>query len=86
MRDNRCFICKYCQDNRLKTNDDLIYDAKGRTVKLPLCWGHSVELFKFGQKSFLERHRHIFNGAYGTERDKEIVNYFSDHKKSGAWF
>lgn len=86
MKDNRCFICKYRQEYKAKTNDDLIYDARGNTTTIPLCYGHSVELFKFGQKSFLNRHSHIFSGYFGLENDLELMNFFNEGKKPRAWY
>ena len=71
MKDNRCFICKFKQENIPKTNDDLIYDAKGNSMVVPLCYGHSVELFKTGQKSFL---------------NLELVNYFNPSAKDRSWY
>lgn len=86
MKDNRCFICKFKQDYSPKTNDDLIYDARGNTMTIPLCYGHSVELFKFGQKSFLNKHKHIFNGNFGLENDMELMTYFNTGKKERSWY
>jgi hypothetical protein len=76
MKDNRCFVCKYNQDHVKKYTDDYIYDSKGKPVTLPLCYGHSIEFFKIGQISFVVKHRHIFAGAFGSETDLELVNYF----------
>ena len=86
MKDNRCFICKFKQDNTPKAADDLIYDAKGQTMTLPLCYGHSVELFKSGQKNFLTKHKNIFSGSFGIENDMELVNYISGGKKERSWY
>lgn len=86
MKDNRCFICKFKQENIPKTNDDLIYDAKGNSMVVPLCYGHSVELFKTGQKTFLTKHKYIFSGSFGLENDLELVNYFNPTAKDRSWF
>lgn len=86
MKDNRCFICKFRQDFTPKASDDLIYDARGNTKAIPLCYGHSVELFKHGQKSFLNKHQHIFSGSFGMENDLELINYFNTDKKSRSWY
>lgn len=86
MKDSRCFICKYNQDNTPKAKDDLIYDAKGKCMSLPLCYSHSVELFKSGQRCFFTKHRNIFVGNFGSESDLELINYFPDQNKAKAWF
>lgn len=85
MKDNRCFICKYKQDLRPKTNDDIIYDATGKSVIVPLCYGHSVELFKTGQTAFIEKHKYIFKGNFGIEGDLDILSRFAERKAS-SWF
>ncbi len=86
MKDNRCFICKFKQLDTPKTNDDLIYDPKGNTAVISLCYVHSVELFKSGQKVFLQRHRHIFTGNFGVENDLELMNYFNPSDSGRTWF
>jgi hypothetical protein len=86
MKDNRCFICKFKEDYKLKTNDDIIYDARGNSMTLPLCYGHSVELFKSGQKSFVSKHKYVFAGRFGVESDMELVNYFSPQRRERSWF
>ena len=86
MKDNRCFICKFKQDNTLKVNDDLIYDAKGNSVTLPLCHNHSVELFKSGQKTFLTKHKSIFSGSFGLENDMDLIEYFNTNRKDRSWY
>ena len=86
MKDNRCFICKFKQDSTLKSHDDMIYDAKGNQMALPLCYNHSVELFKTGQKSFLTKHRNIFDGNFGAENDMELVRYFDTNRKDRSWY
>lgn len=86
MKDNRCFICKYKQSNAQKASDDLIYDAKGNSTTLPLCYTHSVELFKTGQKSFLTKHKSIFTGNFGLENDLDLIEYFDTERKEKAWY
>ena len=86
MKDNRCFICKFKQEETLKAKDDLIYDAKGNSMTIPLCYNHSVELFKTGQKSFLTKHKNIFSGNFGLENDMQLVNYFSTNRKERSWY
>ncbi len=86
MKDNRCFICKFKQENIPKTNDDVIYDARGNSKVIPLCYGHSVELFKTGQKAFLSKHRHIFTGSFGLENDLELMDYFNPQARDRSWY
>jgi hypothetical protein len=77
MKDNRCFICKFCELESAKTNDDILYDGKGQARTLPLCYGHSVEFFKSGQKAFIRKYRQIFVGKFGEDSDMELVDYFT---------
>lgn len=86
MKDNRCFICKFKEDQKLKTSDDTIYDPSGNSMTLPLCYGHSVELFKSGQKAFVSKHKNIFSGHLGVETDLQLVNYFSPPRRERSWF
>lgn len=80
MKDNRCFICKFQQLERPKVSNDLLFDNKGKSMRLPLCYSHSVELYKGGQKKFLTHYKNIFVDSYGTESDSLIVNFFSGQK------
>lgn len=86
MKDTRCFICKYRQDDTESVKDDLIYDAKGHSVALPLCYNHSVELFKTGQKTFLTKHKNIFTGNFGLENDMDLIEYFNTNRKERSWY
>lgn len=57
MNDKKCFICKNCgkdSDNRLFL--DYLYDQFGNTQTIPLCYVHSVEFFKVGQKQFVAKY------------------------------
>jgi hypothetical protein len=82
MKDVRCFICKFCELETVKTNDDILYDGKGQARSLPLCYGHSVEFFKSGQKAFIRKYRQIFMGKYGVESDMELVDYFTSEERN----
>jgi hypothetical protein len=86
MKDNRCFICKYKQEDTEKVSEDLIYDAKGHSQALPLCYTHSVELYKTGQKNFLNKHRNIFIGNLGLENDLDLIEYFNVNRKERSWY
>lgn len=85
MKDNRCFVCKYCQEQTPSTNHDFIFDGKGNSKPLPLCYNHSVELYKTGQKNFLNTYRTIFLGNFGFEGDLDLMNYFQTEPKYRAW-
>jgi hypothetical protein len=86
MKDSRCFVCKFKQVFKPKTCDDLIYDARGNSTTIPLCYGHSVELFKNGQKNFLTKHHQIFTGSLGIENDMKLVNFFNNERKDRPWY
>ncbi len=81
MKDNRCFICKYKQNDTLSVKNDLIYGGKGHPLTLPLCYNHSVELFKNGQRSFLNKHKNIFTGNFGSEKDMDLIKHFNNNSK-----
>ncbi|WP_408095901.1 hypothetical protein ACJVC5_12735 [Peredibacter sp. HCB2-198] len=85
MKDNRCFVCKYHQEQTESSTHDQIFDGKGNTKTLPLCYNHSVELYKTGQKNFLQKHRTIFLGNFGFEGDLDLMNYFQTEPKYRAW-
>ncbi len=80
---NCCYICKFKEESIPRANTDLIYDSKGNSRALPLCYGHSVELFKTGQKFFMEKHKYIYNCNF--EDDLEVVTSYSDNRDR-AWF
>lgn len=86
MKDNRCFICKFNHEDKIKTNDDVIYDPRGNAKSIPLCYSHSVEFFKSGQKTFVLRYREIFAGKFGMDSDMELVNYFTGEARNRSWY
>lgn len=86
MKDNRCFICKYNQDDKEKTNDDVIYDGRGNAKTIPLCYHHSVEFFKGGQKTFIFKYKEIFVGKFGIESDTDLVSYFTGESRYRSWY
>lgn len=86
MKDNRCFICKFNNEETLKANDDVIYDKTGNAKSLPLCYNHSVEFFKSGQKAFVMKYKNIFVGKFGIESDMELIEYFTDANRARTWY
>jgi hypothetical protein len=86
MKDNRCFICKFNHEETLKTNDDVLYDGRGNSKSIPLCYLHSVEFFKGGQKVFIFKYKEIFLGKFGIESDADLINYFTDESRNRTWF
>ncbi|MCM2351235.1 MAG: hypothetical protein NDI69_14535 [Bacteriovoracaceae bacterium] len=78
-----CYICKFTKDRKPHTHIDLIYDAKGNIRALPLCYGHSVELFKQGQKTFIDKHKQIYDCNFET--DLEVMTTYSDNRDR-VWF
>ena len=85
MKDNRCFICKFNQEETLKVNDDVIYDNRGNARSVPLCYSHSVELFKSGQNCFVVRYRELFDGKFGSEKDADLIYYFTEVRHRAIW-
>lgn len=78
MRKKLCEACK----TRGKYNPgdylDAIYHTHGAPTYLRLCYGHSVELFKFGQKSFLAKYETYIPERGLPEKDgfNPLQNYF----------
>jgi hypothetical protein len=63
------------------TERDLLYDSRGQTMKIPLCYSHSVELFKNGQTNFIAKYEENFKGHYGLEEDMDYIDHINDSKK-----
>ncbi len=77
MKDNRCFICKYKQENNSHFSNDSIYDSTGASMTIPLCYSHSIELFKSGQITFLAKHKNILIESFGSENDLGLAEFFN---------
>jgi hypothetical protein len=77
MKDKRCLICKYRGKINLDTRVEYIYEGRGKIQGILLCYSHSIELFKFGQRSFIERHRSTFTGFHGIEQDRFSLDIFN---------
>ncbi len=76
MKDCRCVICKYSGDHGEKLlNKDRIFRSQGRDVVVQLCYTHSWELFRGGQRKFLERYRANLMNFFGTETEQELIDF-----------
>jgi len=76
MKDHRCAVCKYQGDhNEKKIYLEPIWRDNGLPFKIALCYMHSWELFRMGQKNFLMSYRDNFMGYYGTESERELVKH-----------
>jgi len=85
MNDSRCLICKYLGDHKNKTlNRDRIYRDRGNDLIVNLCYGHSWELFMFGQYKFLNRYRPNFMSFLGTETEAEFVSFIKGNKTASS--
>jgi hypothetical protein len=82
MSDQRCLICKYMGDHAHKSlsRDRIFKDGSGAVISIQLCYTHSWELFRFGQKKFLLSYRPYFEGFYGTEADAELIDFIQNDK------
>jgi hypothetical protein len=80
MKDSKCLVCKFRDSDIPKVRDDLIYDAKGNSILLPLCYSHSVDLFKVGQISFIMKYKKVFSGTFGIEKESDLVNFFKPYR------
>jgi hypothetical protein len=87
MKDSRCVICKYIGDNNeKKVTQEKIYRNSGKDISVLLCYSHSWELFRLGQKNFLETYKENFMQFFGTETEKELINYVKGNDKQfGNW-
>jgi hypothetical protein len=87
MKDSRCVICKYIGDNKQKElTKEKIYRNSGKDIPLQLCYSHSWELFRVGQRKFLEMYKENFMQFFGTETEKELINYVKgDNSQFGSW-
>jgi hypothetical protein len=59
MNYEKCAVCEHMGRLRVGDHLDLIFQTGNRQKVIPLCWSHSVELFKLGQTQFLIK----FDGA-----------------------
>ena len=76
MSDHRCLVCKYLGDHSHKElSKDRIFRERGSDILVPLCYHHSWELFRNGQKKFLSKYRDNFMQFFGTETESELIDY-----------
>lgn len=88
MNDCRCMVCKYLGDHASKELvKDHIYRDKGPHLIVSLCYHHSWELFRMGQRKFLNQYRENFMQVFGTETEEELINHLKGNNKHGfqAW-
>lgn len=77
MNDHRCFICKYKGQTNTDTYGNEIYEPRGRSLTILLCYNHTIDLFKIGQKNFIVKHKPNFSDYFGFENDEHIMRYFA---------
>jgi hypothetical protein len=83
MNDQRCLICKYLGDHSHKElSKDRIYRERGTDLMVPLCYGHSWELFRSGQRKFLAKYRENFMMFIGTETETDLIDYVKGNSKN----
>ncbi|MBA2405277.1 MAG: hypothetical protein H0V66_10940 [Bdellovibrionales bacterium] len=76
MKDKRCFICKYQGKTTVETSSNVIYGNRDKSLTIPLCYTHSIELFKMGQSNFMLKYKPNFTSYHGLEEDQQIISYF----------
>jgi hypothetical protein len=67
-----CTICKH-YGNKTPEGDlerTQLYDDLGTPVPIKLCWAHSVQLFKVGQRKFLLSHYKILVDLMASDDPK----------------
>lgn len=77
MNDKMCFTCKHQGKIRLGPHLDIIYHkGRGEHTYIHQCYNHSVELFKMGQRNFLEKYNPHFVGYDFLEKPTNTYNNF----------
>lgn len=75
MSEQLCLVCKYLGDHSNKVlSKDRIYRNNETDLVVPLCYTHSWELFRNGQRKFIEKYRHNFMQFFGTESKSEFLH------------
>ncbi len=83
MKDHRCAVCKYHGDHREKPlYFEHIWRDNGQPFQIALCYVHSWELFRVGQKKFLAAYRENFMRYFGTESERELLDHLKGAAKS----
>jgi hypothetical protein len=77
MKDNRCYICEDHHENNPHFSNDSIYDTSGGSMTIPLCYSHSIELFKTGQITFLAKHKNILIKNFGSENGSGLAEFLN---------
>jgi hypothetical protein len=77
MKEKECFICGSQVQTKSEIYQNKIYSPRGKALTISLCYGHSIELFKMGQATFMMKHKWIFTNFYGFDEDMPAINYFS---------
>jgi hypothetical protein len=86
MKDSRCVICKYRGDQReKKVTLEHIWRERGQPFQIPLCYVHSWELFRVGQRAFLANYRDNFMNYFGTETERELFEHLRGEKHYDPW-
>ncbi len=79
MEIKRCFVCMYQGLMKVGTNTDSIYSGSDER-HIQLCYSHSVELFRTGQKKFMTKYRENF-----TSMEFDTID-FSNKNKRSVWY
>ena len=90
MKDKRCLICKCRKKNNNQTFPNMIFNKQGHSGTFYLCYSHSVDYFKFGQRFFFEKYEEFFNQSRlaASEADHAILDFLKNPEKekySGFW-
>jgi len=80
MKDKRCFTCKYQGKISLDTTNCHLYDPRGKSLTISLCYTHSVEFFKLGQKNYMLKYGKDVTEFFGYEEDSLTLNVFSYYR------
>jgi hypothetical protein len=71
MKEKTCLVCKHTGHLHAAVGRDAVYQHNGNQCFIDLCYHHSVEFFKTGQKKFIDKYQPTFLGLLNIEGPNE---------------
>jgi hypothetical protein len=71
MKEKNCLVCKHNGFIRAADEKDILYQENGNPFFVDLCYAHSVEFFKLGQRRFVNRYRYSLTRFLDYERSEK---------------
>lgn len=73
-------LCEACQNIGVYNSGhhlDSIFKANSQAQMIRLCYGHSVELWKIGQRNFINKYgENLIDNSFRPEKNSRLKNYF----------